>query len=420
MENTFSVFGYTPKHFSSEVKQQFEQGIIELEKLKHHADYLHFKRAFEKLAELIDRALNPEENITATQAHALLQRIGIYNYKSGMYITTNFINDKFAERKLSNGGVVYENADLRNEILNLWHISRVALSGGNSVPSRYDRMIYIKKSLIENHADLIKNVGTGKHLWFAIEDAISENKYEKGGTTPVKKITRRHINTLLREKKAFVKGLTDNQAIDEWNDNSYAIKAGLSPKWTKNFFKKNPGYYREYLVSLLVENELTEEEYKKYFAQGGNIKGGYTIKELHSKNKEELVSLYKEKYGIEASHQDYDTIAAALYFGKRIKHLTEKQEEKFKTKKAKGGVHVKSAPPASPASPATPYQPHVPGSKKKGGTLKSKADAIAAELLGTKVPKKYQGEYGKKYGKKSAKTAADKIAGSILKKEQRK
>lgn len=359
MEYNINIFGYQTQHFNADARSTFtfQDGLARLITTDPSESV---RKSFKRMAETVDKLLvitQPE------QAHSLLQHAAIENYKSGMYVNLSFLNGYLAEKMLEKGGVVKD----------------------------HEKEIKVPEIIVEEIV-----------------------------TTPVKKITRRHINTLLREKKAFVKGLTDNQAIDEWNNNSYAIKAGLSPRWTKSFFKKNPGYYREYLVSLLVENELTEEEYKKYFAQGGNIKGGYTIKELHSKNKEELVSLYKEKYGIEASHQDYDTIAAALYFGKRIKHLTEKQEEKFKTKKAKGGIHIKSAAPTSPAAPATPYQPHVPGSKKKGGTFKTKADAIAAELLGTKVPKKYQGEYGKKYGKKSAKTAADKIAASILKKEKRK
>lgn len=62
---------------------------------------------------------------------------------------------------------------LRDKIIELWHISRTALAGQSLVPSRYDRMIYVKKAIIEHYPELTTNIGTGKHLWFAIEDAIS-------------------------------------------------------------------------------------------------------------------------------------------------------------------------------------------------------------------------------------------------------
>lgn len=63
--------------------------------------------------------------------------------------------------------------DLQAKIIELWHTSRIALAGQSSVPSRYDRMVYVKKAIIEHHKELTARVGTGKHLWFAIEDAIS-------------------------------------------------------------------------------------------------------------------------------------------------------------------------------------------------------------------------------------------------------
>lgn len=65
------------------------------------------------------------------------------------------------------------NSQLNAKILELWTISRTALAGQPSVPSRYDRMIYVKKALIEYSPELTTHVGVGKHLWFAIEDAIS-------------------------------------------------------------------------------------------------------------------------------------------------------------------------------------------------------------------------------------------------------
>jgi hypothetical protein len=65
------------------------------------------------------------------------------------------------------------NNELTTKIIELWHTSRIALAGQSSVPSHYDRMQYVKKAIIQYHPELTVHTGQGKHLWFAIEDAIS-------------------------------------------------------------------------------------------------------------------------------------------------------------------------------------------------------------------------------------------------------
>lgn len=60
---------------------------------------------------------------------------------------------------------------LQHTILDLWHISRTALAGGNSVPTRYDRMIYVKKELTARHADLVAGL-TPKKIWLTIEETL--------------------------------------------------------------------------------------------------------------------------------------------------------------------------------------------------------------------------------------------------------
>lgn len=62
------------------------------------------------------------------------------------------------------------NEKLKSAIIELWHISRTALAG--TVPSRYDRMIYIKKELNRTYPELINGISP-KHVWFSIEEAIS-------------------------------------------------------------------------------------------------------------------------------------------------------------------------------------------------------------------------------------------------------
>lgn len=57
-------------------------------------------------------------------------------------------------------------------ITDLWHISRTALAGISTVPTRYDRMIYVKNQLRDNHPELIDGM-MSKHLWFKIEDCVT-------------------------------------------------------------------------------------------------------------------------------------------------------------------------------------------------------------------------------------------------------
>lgn len=64
---------------------------------------------------------------------------------------------------------------LENVIINLWHISRTALAGMPTVPTRWDRMIYIKSELIKNNPDLIIGL-SNKKLWLFIEEAINHTK----------------------------------------------------------------------------------------------------------------------------------------------------------------------------------------------------------------------------------------------------
>lgn len=61
---------------------------------------------------------------------------------------------------------------LEATILNLWQVSRIALAALPHVPTRYERMQYVKKELQANNKDLITHL-TPKHLWFKIEDSIS-------------------------------------------------------------------------------------------------------------------------------------------------------------------------------------------------------------------------------------------------------
>jgi hypothetical protein len=59
---------------------------------------------------------------------------------------------------------------LRNTIIDLWHISRIALATQDN--GRHSRMTYVKTELLKTYPNLIKDM-TIKQIWFAIEDAIN-------------------------------------------------------------------------------------------------------------------------------------------------------------------------------------------------------------------------------------------------------
>lgn len=62
--------------------------------------------------------------------------------------------------------------ELEKTIIELWHISRTALAGMPTVPTRHDRMSYIKRTLKEQYPALIASFKFDKHIWFEIEDTI--------------------------------------------------------------------------------------------------------------------------------------------------------------------------------------------------------------------------------------------------------
>jgi hypothetical protein len=62
--------------------------------------------------------------------------------------------------------------ELKNKITEYWHISRTALAGKGTVPTRHDRMIYIRDTLKQHNPELIENL-SAKQLWLTISDTTS-------------------------------------------------------------------------------------------------------------------------------------------------------------------------------------------------------------------------------------------------------
>jgi hypothetical protein len=154
------------------------------------------------------------------------------------------------------------------------------------------------------------------------------------------------LNKIISEKDEKVKGLTPKQIAEMWNKNSFGVKEGISKPITVEE-AKSP-IMKMYLRNLLIENELTEDEYNEYFAKGGSVDDSiidelfsgyasavlftetdsdsgepldseYSIsdfdKETVTSTKKMLAEFYsKNKEAIEESELDLDTIGNDVWY----------------------------------------------------------------------------------------------------------
>lgn len=63
-------------------------------------------------------------------------------------------------------------SNLQNAIIELLHISRTALCGNCTVPTRYDKMVYIRDNLNAHYKELVEGI-PAKQLWLSIEESIA-------------------------------------------------------------------------------------------------------------------------------------------------------------------------------------------------------------------------------------------------------
>lgn len=57
--------------------------------------------------------------------------------------------------------------DIRRELCDLYHIARTAMA--DRVPSRYDRMCYVKREYVKAHPEVLEQM-SGKRLWLLIDE----------------------------------------------------------------------------------------------------------------------------------------------------------------------------------------------------------------------------------------------------------
>jgi len=103
-----------PKNFTPAAATAFKKAITELQKEKSdNKFYENASKAMTTLVELVNEILGIQNTNSgeATRVHALLQEVGIYNYKTGLLVDTGFLNSTLDNRVLKYGGAL-SNDDL--------------------------------------------------------------------------------------------------------------------------------------------------------------------------------------------------------------------------------------------------------------------------------------------------------------------
>jgi hypothetical protein len=100
-----------PDNFTPEAVAAFEKALdlLEAEKPQQGQFNNYYDNAVAAMGKLVVTvqkllALHNTNSGEATQAHQLLQEVGIYNYKTGLLLNTGFLNEELAARKLAKGG----------------------------------------------------------------------------------------------------------------------------------------------------------------------------------------------------------------------------------------------------------------------------------------------------------------------------
>lgn len=137
--------------------------------------------------------------------------------------------------------------------------------GGNVLPpsKTYGENIY-KAMMKFNISESEARKRYGQYTISQWNELLSEKMADGGGIRSWEE-----FNKIVSEKEEIVKKLTPKQVAEMWNENSFGVKEGISKPISVEEAKK-PNM-KMYLRNLLIENELTEDEYSKYFAKGGFV-----------------------------------------------------------------------------------------------------------------------------------------------------
>lgn len=132
----------------------------------------------------------------------------------------------------------------------------------------------------------------------------SELKFAKGG----KMRTLSEYNALWEKERKSVAQMSNSQVAKSWNENT----GELTTKWTVSDVDFNPEYFKSSLVQLLVEKQLTEEEYNKYFAKGGVTFADKVNAIAKKLSGTKVAAKYKKKYGSKYSPKEAKEAASNI------------------------------------------------------------------------------------------------------------
>ncbi len=142
-------------------------------------------------------------------------------------------------------------------------------NGGDVLPpsKTYGENIY-KAMQKFNISDSEARKKYGQYTISQWNELLSDKMADGGGIR-----SKEELKKIFSEKEAIVKNLTPKQIAEMWNKNSFGVKEGISKPITIEEAKRPS--MKIYLENLLIENELTEDEQAKYFADGGFMNNVY-------------------------------------------------------------------------------------------------------------------------------------------------
>lgn len=399
--NQMTAYGYTTTHFTAEAKKEFERAIAELEREPDKESghyYSSAKGAMHLLAKDVDSLLAPGQK--PVEVHKKLQIVGINNYKTGYLIETDFLDVELAKRKLKEGGTIKRN-----------------LSRDRKFRSQQPHEQNYRRRMKPFNPHYVKELGGTVNSLFGAQDEEpvvqvgNRVTFNTDHIEDFKNDTRSKDREVRRYREIILNGVNEIGTVTEighalatvkfddgWNLPMPIKYLTVLPDQKKKGGETKRGRSRDRKFKSQEKHEQNYKRrtsprnphYKTHKADGGPI----------GKGKVFIAFPYRKKYVV--VDNDLKMLWANEYFN------TEQDARDF----------VKQNKLSLSTEKVMPYKKEYK-MKEGGTTFKDKEIAIAGNLEGQPVPKKYRGKYGSKYSRQSAFEAAKLIAGSTKKKESK-
>jgi len=318
-----------PAAFTLEAVKAFKEAIAELQKEDHSSDYYkNASAAMTSLVTVIAELLSFKDNqqvknkmLPAEEVHYLLQKVGIYNYKTGLLLDTDWLNKELATRKLATGGAVDQDTDSVAVLLPYKYHGGIMSAGHLKAGD----ILYVDKD--HKHPDPMKRL-----LWGWDKDGNDvpgeyARYYERDGR-PIHVYYEKPKHATANQEKA-----AKYDAIREFLQQGNFAKGGsLSDGFTKEEFDNlweiwsTAADHRK--LSFEQCNELLgiiRKYQKEKYAKGGAVENGYTITvEFNKKDKGGVINMIEKTLQVSISDESMFAVGESDI---EIYGLTEKEQD---------------------------------------------------------------------------------------------